>query len=545
MARARVEVLELTIDGGPARVHVGGDGEPLVLVHGAWGGAPLHWSAVWERLAARYQVIAPDLPGLGTPEARGLGSVAAYARWLARVLDELAAGRAFVVGNALGAAVAWRFAADFAARCRGLALVNGVPLAAAPAPLAWARRAPLARELFRGAVRRIAFGPGAIRRGFADPRRAPPALHDALGQERPPALDATVEVLASGDAGPAPALAPLIVWGAADRLPRNGVAAARRLHASLPGSRLELVEDAGHMPQVEQPERFVEAIAAWAVPDGAPTPRLRARRAATTGLVPVPNGELYYEVSGDGPAVVLLHGGFLDLRMWDAQVEAFTRRHRVIRYDARGHGRSSTPAHAFCHYEDLRDLLVQLGVPRAALVGHGLGARTAVDFTLAYPHAVEALVAASPGLSGTALEDPFAVRQAEVMRAATLARDGAAIVEAFLRAWADGPRRPPEALPAVLRERLRGLAVDNLAKYTAARGKLRELGARGHLSELRVPLLAIAGELDGADVLRAADLLAREVPGARKVLLRGVGHQASLEDGPAFDGAVLEFLGAL
>jgi 3-oxoadipate enol-lactonase len=545
MVSGRMEVLELAVDGRPARVHAGGGGEPLVLVHGAWGGAPLHWSAVWDGLAARYHVVAPELPGFGTPGVRGLGSVAAYARWLERVLDELAVGRAFVVGNALGAAVGWRFAAEFPARCRGLALVNGSPLAAPSAPLAWARRAPLARELFRGAVRRIGFGPGALRRAYADPRRAPPALHDGLGQERPAALDAAVEVLAAGDGGAAPAVAPLIVWGEADRLPRNGVAAARRLHASLPGSRLEVVADAGHMPQVEQPARFVEVIASWAVPERAMPPRPHARRGVTTGLVAVSNGELYYEVSGDGPAVVLLHGGFLDLRMWDAQVETFTRRHRVIRYDARGHGRSSTPAHAFCHYDDLRDLLVQLGVPRAALVGHALGARTAVDFTLAYPHAVEALVAASPGLSGTALEDPFVMQQVEAMRAATLAHDGAAVVEAFLRAWADGPRRAPQAFPAALRERLRGLAADNLAKYASARGKLRELGASGRLSELRVPLLAIAGELDATDVLRATDRLAAEVPGARKLLLRGVGHQASLEDGPAFERAVLEFLAAV
>jgi 3-oxoadipate enol-lactonase len=516
MERRRVEELELTVDGKPARVHAGGDGEPLVLVHGAWGGAAMHWSPVWERLAARFQVIAPELPGIGWPGQQGLGSVGAYARWLEGVLDELSVPRACFVGHSLGAAIAWRFAAQSPARCRGLALVNGTPSPRASALLAWARRPSLARDLLRAGV-------------------------------RAPALEAVLEVLSAGDRGAPPALAPLIVWGEADRVSRRGVDTARALHAKLPGSGLALVAGAGHMPQVERPDAFVEVIAPWAASIGAgpaaPRPRRRrAARGATAGLASVRNGELFYEMRGEGPPLVLLHAGFLDHRLWDAQVETFARVHKVIRYDARGHGRSSTPAHAFCHYEDLRDLLVQLGVPRASLVGLALGSRTALDFALAYPHAVEALVLASPGMSGEDFQDPFVLRQLEAMRASAAARDGKAVVEAFLRAWVDGPRRGPGGVDPALRERLRAMAVDNFAKFAAARGKVRELGAKERLEDLRVPLLAIVGELDAPDIHRIADVLATRVPGARKAVVAGAGHTLNLESAPAFDRAVLEFL---
>ncbi|MEV6682993.1 alpha/beta fold hydrolase [Streptomyces erythrochromogenes] len=80
--------------------------------------------------------------------------------------------------------------------------------------------------------------------------------------------------------------------------------------------------------------------------------------------------------------------------------------YRVIRYDARGHGRSSTVAGDYSHHGDLRALLTHLDVPCATLVGLSLGARTAIDTALAHPESVPALVLASPGVSGRPFADP-------------------------------------------------------------------------------------------------------------------------------------------
>src|SRR6185503_16516762 len=84
-----------------------------------------------------------------------------------------------------------------------------------------------------------------------------------------------------------------------------------------------------------------------------------------TGRVAVEGGTLYYETRGSGPAVVLLHGGGLDHTMWDPQVEALARSYRVIRFDARGHGRSTARMPPFSMHEDLRRVLDHLGVERA------------------------------------------------------------------------------------------------------------------------------------------------------------------------------------
>ncbi|MFL5381629.1 MAG: alpha/beta fold hydrolase [Longimicrobiaceae bacterium] len=107
--------------------------------------------------------------------------------------------------------------------------------------------------------------------------------------------------------------------------------------------------------------------------------------AIDTGRVAVEGGTLYYETRGSGPPVVLLHGGGLDLSMWDPQMEALARSYRVIRFDARGHGRSTARMPPFSMHEDLRRVLDHLGVERAHLVGLSMGGGTAFDFATAYP----------------------------------------------------------------------------------------------------------------------------------------------------------------
>ncbi|MBK6845089.1 MAG: alpha/beta fold hydrolase [Gemmatimonadetes bacterium] len=87
----------------------------------------------------------------------------------------------------------------------------------------------------------------------------------------------------------------------------------------------------------------------------------------------VPGSTLFYESAGTGSPVILLHGGNLDRRMWDAEFGALQRTHRVIRYDARGYGRSGASDTAFSAHHDLRALMDALQLPRASLVGLSLG----------------------------------------------------------------------------------------------------------------------------------------------------------------------------
>jgi pimeloyl-ACP methyl ester carboxylesterase len=77
----------------------------------------------------------------------------------------------------------------------------------------------------------------------------------------------------------------------------------------------------------------------------AKTPSARA----VSGLAAVNGTRLHYETRGRGPAVVLIHGGLVDSRLWDDQMTPLSQKFRIVRYDLRGHGRSETPSGTFSH----------------------------------------------------------------------------------------------------------------------------------------------------------------------------------------------------
>ncbi len=97
------------------------------------------------------------------------------------------------------------------------------------------------------------------------------------------------------------------------------------------------------------------------------------------GFARVNGAELYYEATGEGLPVVLIHGSWVDHRMWVDQVQALADHHMVLRYDVRGYGRSSMPSIQYSHHEDLDGLLNHLKIGRAHLVGLSMGGAIAVN----------------------------------------------------------------------------------------------------------------------------------------------------------------------
>ena len=260
----------------------------------------------------------------------------------------------------------------------------------------------------------------------------------------------------------------------------------------------------------------------------------------TLGMLPVDDGELAYEISGEGSPIVLLHGGFLTGDTWDAQVALLERSHTAIRYDARGHGRSSTPTKPFSHHEDLRQLLAGLDIPRASLVGLSQGARTSIDFAIAHPELVDRLVLVAPGISGMTFHDPFVLEQLAKLGAVT---DIAQAVECVLRMWVDGPHRAPEAVDPEVRELCRGLMTDNALRHGATSQRfVTELGAIDRLAELRAPTLVLVGDLDSSDIHGVVDLVAAESPKVRKLVVPGAAHMVNLDHPETFDREMSAFL---
>jgi 3-oxoadipate enol-lactonase len=129
-------------------------------------------------------------------------------------------------------------------------------------------------------------------------------------------------------------------------------------------------------------------------------------------LVPVNGAQLWVVDEGDGPAVLFVHGGLGDSRLWEPQAQGLADRFRCIRYDLRFWGRSESPGVVISPVDDLVGVLDALEVDRAALVGLSLGGGIILDAALAHPDRVWALVHVAGGMSGVVVVPYTAEQQA-------------------------------------------------------------------------------------------------------------------------------------
>ena len=256
-----------------------------------------------------------------------------------------------------------------------------------------------------------------------------------------------------------------------------------------------------------------------------------------------------YEVAGSGSPIVLVHAGPADRRMWDPQWIPFQARHRVIRYDARGYGESLPPVGPWSQHGDLLELMAELGIAKAHLIGASMGAGIVVEAALARPEAVASIVIAAPG--GALLGPPSEDLQA-VWREGIAALDGGdieAAVEVNLRAWVDGPSRPVEAVDPALRAFVGTMQRDafELPEWDPDDAPETELSppADARFAEIDCWTLVIVGEADQPAIVDAGHHLAGQIRGSRFVSWPDVAHMVSLERQAEFQGLVLDFVDAV
>jgi hypothetical protein len=108
----------------------------------------------------------------------------------------------------------------------------------------------------------------------------------------------------------------------------------------------------------------------------------------------------------------------------------------------------------------------------------------------------------SPGYSGIEFTDPFVLELMAAIVTAAGDGDAEAFVEAFLRAWVDGPNRSPADVDPEVRSRCHDLAINAALRGFGSRGRLHEVGAAERFSELSMPVDVVLGELDSADMSR-------------------------------------------
>lgn len=269
----------------------------------------------------------------------------------------------------------------------------------------------------------------------------------------------------------------------------------------------------------------------------------------TQGFLTVNGAQLWYEDTGSGPAVTLVHAAIADHRQWDEQVPALAAHYRVIRYDMRGFGQSEIKPGKASLADDIGGVLDALGVERTALMGCSMGGAAAIDFTVTHPERVGALITVGAGLSGAPDHDnpPEQVAVMEEAEAAQKAGDIARLNELEARYWCQGFARSADQVKPQVMKRFLEMNSNNNRRFFAGEWKGAEFSpldpsAFGRLGSLTVPTLVIVGSGDEAGVQAIADDIANGIPGARKVVMEGLGHVPNMDEPEEFNRIILDFL---
>ena len=242
---------------------------------------------------------------------------------------------------------------------------------------------------------------------------------------------------------------------------------------------------------------------------------------------------IHYEVHGSGPPLILTHGYSSTSAMWQGQIAALSRHHKLVLWDMRGHGQSDYPESPLAYSEaltvvDIAALLDAVGAEQAIVGGLSLGGYMSLAFYRSHPERVRALliIDTGPGFRKDEARDAWNKRAHET--AERFDREGLAVLKSMSAERASVTHRDASGLAR------------------AARGMLtqRDASVMEILPAIKVPSLVVVGA-DDTPFLAASDYMAAKIPGAEKVVIPAAGHAANIDQPKAFNDAVLAFLNRL
>lgn len=261
----------------------------------------------------------------------------------------------------------------------------------------------------------------------------------------------------------------------------------------------------------------------------------------------VPGASLYYETDGpaSAPALLLIHAGIANLRMWDPQIPALAHDHFVIRFDTRGFGKTETEDVAFSNRQDALAVLDHLGIPQATLVGCSRGGTIAIDLALESPDRVSGLVVIGSAPSGFPDAELTDTENAafDAIEAAEAERNWHDVARLEVQLWSFGPHRREEDLdPDFVATAYELNRVNTVHGGEDPTPIPLEPPAYDRLGEITVPALVTVGEYDISETHAQFEHLVSGIPDATGITIVDAAHLPSVERAPEFNRVLVEWL---
>ncbi|MFX0041167.1 MAG: alpha/beta fold hydrolase [Promethearchaeota archaeon] len=248
--------------------------------------------------------------------------------------------------------------------------------------------------------------------------------------------------------------------------------------------------------------------------------------------------EIYYEITGEGDPLLLIHGLGSSTRDWEEQVPAFSQRFQVITLDLRGHGKTDKPKGPYSMKmfgEDIAELLRDLGVQKTHILGISLGGSIAFQFAVDYPELVKSLVIVNASIEVRV--DSFKMKLEVFKRTFIVKLVGMKKMGEVL-----APRLFIKPEQEDLRKKMIERWAENDKKaYLSAMYALKGWSVRDQLNKIKFPTLVIGSDEDYAPS-SIKEEYTQLIPNAKFIEIKDARHAVTMEKPKKFNDIVMKFL---